>query len=215
MQQYELTDIAAALLRGAIVTVEVTIGALVVATLIGLSLAALRYLIRSRLYDWALGVYVEVFRNVPSLMHLFLIFFGLPALGIRLEPVPAGILGLGLIGGAGLTEVFRAGIDSVGRGPQEAALAAGMRPTVVLRSILLPQAWRVSLPPYGNYAVGLVKDTSLVSAIAAPEIMFNAREIVNQTFQTAMVYIVAALIYLAIVGVINFLVRRIERRVAY
>jgi polar amino acid transport system permease protein len=213
--QYELTDIAAALLRGAIVTVEVTSGALAVATLLGLALAALRFLARSRAFDWALGVYVEVFRNVPSLMHLFLIFFGLPSLGIKLDPVPAGILGLGLIGGAVLTEVFRAGIDSVGRGQQEAALAAGMRPFVILRSILLPQAWRVSLPPYGNYAVGLVKDTSLVSAIAAPEIMFKAREIVNQTFQTSVVYLIAALIYLAIIAVINTLVRKVERHVSY
>jgi polar amino acid transport system permease protein len=186
-----------------------------VATLLGLSLAVLQFLARSRAFNWILGVYVEVFRNVPSLMHLFLIFFGLPSLGIKLDPVPAGILGLGLIGGAVLTEVFRAGLESVGHGQQEAALAAGMRPRTVLGSILLPQAWRVSLPPYGNYAVGLVKDTSLVSAIAAPEIMFNAREIVNQTFQTSLVYAIAALIYLAIIAVLNALVRKAERMADY
>src|SRR5688572_25184434 len=103
--QYDVTDIAAALLRGAIVTVEVASGALALATLLGLSLAALRFLLQSRIFNWVLGVYVEVFRNVPSLMHLFLIFFGLPSVGIKLDPVPASILGLGLIGGAVLTEV--------------------------------------------------------------------------------------------------------------
>jgi His/Glu/Gln/Arg/opine family amino acid ABC transporter permease subunit len=208
----DLAGIGLLLLHGAIVTVKVSVGALLIALGGGLGLAVLRFLFSSRLLHWAVGVYVEVFRNIPSLTHLFIIYFGLPYFGIRMSSMTAAILGLGLIGAAVLTDVFRAGLEAPSRGQSEAALAAGMTPFMVLRLIVLPQAWRVSLPPTGNYAVGLVKDTSLVSAIAAPEIMFNARQIVNETFQTTLVYGLTALIYLTITFCLSRSIRSIERR---
>ena len=203
------------LLRGAITTIQVAAGALVVAILIGLSLAVARVLYRSRVLNAAIATYIEIFRNVPSLTHLFIIYFGLASVGVRLSSLTAAILGLGLIGGAILTEIFRAGLEAPHLGQREAALAVGMSPFMMFRHILLPQASRVALPPLGNYAIGLVKDTSLVAAIAAPEIMFNARELVNITFQTTIVYGLAAAIYLCITLSLGHLIRRLERRAAY
>lgn len=202
------------LVMAAGVTIEVAAGAFVVAVLLGLLLASLRYFIPSAFVRTPIAIYIEVFRNVPSLTHLFIIFFGLAYLGIRLTSLTAAIVGLGLIGAAVLTEVFRAGFEAVHIGQREAALAVGMTPQLAFREIILPQTWRVTLPPIGNYAVQLVKDTSLVAAIAAPEIMFTARNLVVNTFETTLVYGIAAALYLVICIPLSRAIRRFEQRMA-
>lgn len=196
------------------VTIEVAAGAFAVAVLFGLLLASVRYFVVSRIVRIPIAIYVEIFRNVPSLTHLFIIFFGLAYLGIRLNSLTAAIIGLGLIGAAVLTDIFRAGFEAVHIGQREAALAVGMTPRLAFREIILPQTWRVTLPPIGNYAVQLVKDTSLVAAIAAPEIMFTARNLVVNTFETTLVYGIAAALYLVICIPLSRAIRRLERRVA-
>jgi ABC-type amino acid transport system permease subunit len=133
-------------------------------------------------------------------------------LGVRLSSITAAILGLGLIGAAGLSEVYRAGFQAVPVGQTEAALAIGLTPWQVFREIVAPQAWRIALPPIGNYAVQLIKDTSLVAAIAAPEIMFTARNLVVNTFETTLVYLLATLIYLALCLPLVVLLRSVEKR---
>ena len=155
---------------------------------------------------------VEVFRGIPALTLLFVIYFGLAYLGWRIGPMTASILGLSLIGGAYLSEVFRAGLDALHHGQREAALAAGMTPAQALRYVLVPQAWLVTLPPLANYAIGLLKDTAIVSAIAAPEIMFWARSLVTSTFETTLVYVLAAAIYLTLSFPLARLADRLERR---
>lgn len=207
--------IAAALLQGAIVTVQVSVGALIVAIVLGLALATARFLFPRPSVLIPIGVYVEFFRNIPSLTHLFLLYFGLAYLGLRLPALFAAILGLGLIGGAVLADVFRAGFQAIPKGQREAAAAVGLTPLQAFYLVVLPQGLRISLPPLGNYAIALVKDTSLVAAIAAPEIMFNARQIVNETFQTTIVYGTAAVIYLAMTYSLGKLVDRVERRLTY
>jgi polar amino acid transport system permease protein len=215
MTQALLAGIAEALLTGAYVTIGVALGALAVAITLGLLLASLRFLYPTQAVHVAIATYVEFFRNIPSLTHLFIIYFGLAYLGLRLTSLTAAILGLGLIGGAVLADVFRAGFQAVSAGQREAAMAIGLSPLQAFRLVVLPQAWRISLPPLGNYAIGLVKDTSLVAAIAAPEIMFNARQIVNETFETTLVYGSAALIYLVITLALSRLLAVLERRAAY
>ena len=207
--------IATALLQGAIVTVEVSFGALVVAILLGMALATARFLFPRNAVLFPIGLYVELFRNIPSLTHLFLLYFGLAYLGVRLPSLVAAILGLGLIGGAVLADVFRAGFQAVPPGQREAAAAVGLTPLQAFCLVVLPQGWRLSLPSLGNYAIALVKDTSLVAAIAAPEIMFNARQIVNETFETTLVYGTAAALYLVMTFSLGRLVDHIERRIAY
>ena len=156
--------------------------------------------------------YVEILRNTPVLAQLFIIYFSLPSLGIMIDPVPAAIIGLSLNGGAVLSEVFRSGLNAIHHGQREAALAVGMTPWMNLRYIILPQTWRITLPPLGNYAIALLKDTAVVSAIAAPEIMFWARNLVTSTFQTTFVYILAAILYFCLSFPLARLVERFERR---
>jgi polar amino acid transport system permease protein len=215
MNNAMLNRIVDALLSGAIVTIEVSLGALALAMAIGLTLATIDNLARARATAFVIRVYVEALRNVPSLTFLFLLYFGLAALGLRLSSLTAAIAGLGMIGGAVVFDIFRAGFQSVPKGQSEAAAAIGLKPLAAFRLVILPQGLRLALPPLGNYAVGLVKDTSLVAAIAAPEVMFNARQIVNETFATAWVYGAAALLYLALTFIVGQAFVLFERRLEY
>ena len=160
-------EIIRLLLDGVGMTVIVTAGSLAVSILLGVIFAAFRTS-ESRALRALTHVYIEVFRSVPVLTQLFIIYFGLASIGIRLSPIPAALVGFGLNGGSYLTEVFRAGIEAVDRGQTEAALAIGMTRLAALRIIVLPQALRVVLPSLANFAIGLLKETSLASAVAAP-----------------------------------------------
>jgi polar amino acid transport system permease protein/cystine transport system permease protein len=206
-------DLLPVLLFGAVVTLEVTAGGFLLATLIGLVLAILQRL-EFRPLRVIIAVYVDVFRAVPVLTQLFIIYFGLTEIGVRLEPLPAAIIGFGINGGAYLTEVFRAGIESVHQGQMEAAQMLGMTRLAALRIVILPQAMRVVLPPLGNFAIGLLKDTALASAVAAPELMFRARTLVDKTFLATQIFVTAAAIYLAMSVPLGYVTRRAEARLS-
>jgi His/Glu/Gln/Arg/opine family amino acid ABC transporter permease subunit len=199
------------LLLGAVATAEITAGAFVLAALIGMTLA-----VAQRLHWYplriAIAIYVDVFRAVPVLTQLFIIYFGLTEIGIRLDPLPSAIVGFGINGGAYLTEVFRAGLESIHQGQMEAAQMLGMTRLTALRIVILPQAVRVVLPPLGNFAIGLLKDTALASAVAAPELMFRARTLVDKTFLATQIFTTAAAIYLAMSLPLGYLTRQAEAR---
>jgi His/Glu/Gln/Arg/opine family amino acid ABC transporter permease subunit len=199
------------LLRGAVTTVQITAGALVVAIVLGLIMAVVKAS-PIRVARFLVNVYIEIFRGVPALTLLFIIYFGLAYARIKIQPVPAAILGLGFVGAAILTEVFRSGFEALHHGQREAALAVGMTPMMAMRYIILPQAVRITLPPVGNYAIGLLKDTAIVSAIAAPEIMFWARNLVTSTFETTLVYVLAAILYFCLSFPLAQVVRRLEEK---
>jgi His/Glu/Gln/Arg/opine family amino acid ABC transporter permease subunit len=199
------------LLRGALMTVEITAGALVVAIVLGLIWAVAKTS-PIRIVRFLVNVYIEIFRDVPALTLLFIIYFGLAYAGIKIQPIPAAILGLGFVGAAILTEVFRSGFEALHHGQREAALAVGMTPLMAMRYIILPQAVRITLPPVGNYAIGLLKDTAIVSAIAAPEIMFYARNLVTSTFETTLVYVLAAILYFCLSFPLAQVVNRLEEK---
>jgi His/Glu/Gln/Arg/opine family amino acid ABC transporter permease subunit len=201
------------LLVGAVATAEITAGAFVVATLIGLTLAVAQRL-HVRPLRIVIAIYVDVFRAVPVLTQLFIIYFGLTEIGIRLDPLPSAIVGFGINGGAYLTEVFRAGLESIHQGQMEAAQMLGMTRLTALRIVILPQAVRVVLPPLGNFAIGLLKDTALASAVAAPELMFRARTLVDKTFLATQIFTTAAAIYLAMSLPLGYLTRRAEARLS-
>lgn len=199
------------LLLGAVTTVTITLVSLVIAIVLGLALALVQ---RARIawLNWIITAYIEVFRNTPVLTQLFIIYFGLPYLGYKIPSFLAAIIGLGLNGSAVLAEVFRSGIAAIHTGQREASLSVGMTPWMAMRYIILPQTWRITLPPTGNYAIALFKDTAVVSAIAAPEIMFYARNLVTSTFDTAFIYLLVALIYFALAFPMARLVDRLERQ---
>lgn len=206
----QLVHFTGVLARGALVAVEITIGALLVAVVMGLVLAILRSF-RIRLLVWLIDVYVEIFRTIPPLSQLFIIYFGLTYVGLELSSITAAIVGLGLNGGAVLCEVFGSGIRALHHGQREAALAVGLTPLKALRHILLPQALRITAPPLANYSVNLLKETSIVAAIAAPEIMFYARMLTTETFQTATIYLLAAALYFLLCFPLTRVANRLER----
>ncbi len=208
---YQALKFTLILLKGAVMTVQITAGALVVAIVLGLIMALIKTS-RHRIAHFPVNVYIEIFRGIPALTLLFILYFGLAYMGVKVEPAPAAIIGLGAIGGAILTEVFRSGFEALHHGQREAALAVGMTPMMAMRYIIFPQAIRIVLPPVGNYAIGLLKDTAIVSAIAAPEIMFWARNLVTSTFETTLVYVLAAALYFCMSFPLAQVVNKLEEQ---
>jgi polar amino acid transport system permease protein/cystine transport system permease protein len=199
------------LIPAAGMTVRIAAGAFVLAIVAGLVLALLQT-VRIGLVTLVVRTYIELVRGTPVLAQLFILYFGLTEIGIRFTPIQAAILGLGLNGGAYLAEVFRAGIESIHAGQMEAALTVGMTPLAAMRYVVLPQALNVVVPPTTNYSIALLKDTAIVSAVAAPEIMFKARNLVMETYLSAQIYLLVALMYLVMSLILAFISRRLERR---
>jgi His/Glu/Gln/Arg/opine family amino acid ABC transporter permease subunit len=201
------------LLGGFLVSIQVAIGAFLFALVGGLLLALLTASPLSPLRALA-WTYIEVMRGTPALAQLFIIYFGLADLGLGLPPLAAAIVALGMNGSAYLSQVYRAGLEAVDRGQREAALSLGLTPVMVLQDVTLPQAVRIMVPPFCNHAIQLLKDTSLVSAVAAPEIMFRARNLVMETYLSMEVYLLVAAIFLAASIPLARLSARLERRLA-
>jgi His/Glu/Gln/Arg/opine family amino acid ABC transporter permease subunit len=198
------------LLGGWPTTVTVAAGALIFALLFGLVIALLR-MSRWRLLRVPAVAYIEFFRGTPLLVQLFVIYFGLPDAGIEPTPFQAAIIGMGLNGAAYLAEIYRAGIEAIHRGQMEAALSLGMTPARAMKYIIMPQAVRTMLPPMTNFSIVMLKDTAVISVIAAPEIMFFARNLVTETLQSAVVYIMAGVIYLCMTIPMARVAARLER----
>lgn len=184
------------LLKGALVTLRITAATLLVAGLFGLVLALMQRA-RLPLIGTLATAYIEVMRSVPVLTTLFLTYFGLASVGIQLPSFVAAVIGLGMLGAAYMAEIIRAGIEAVHHGQREAAVSLGMTPAQAMRFIVLPQALRVIVAPTANYTIGLLKDTAIVSTVAAPELLFAAKTLVSQTILPMQVYLLTAGIYLA------------------
>ena len=157
-------------------------------------------------------VYVEIARGMPALVILFLIYFALPTAlpALQFDSFTAACIGLGLQGAALLGEIFRAGLEAVDRGQREAALTLGLTPRQSLLYVVAPQAVRVALAPTGNYVIGLLKDTSIASIIAAPDLMLRAKDLASSSFLPMQLYVLAAILYFAMSWPLARLVRRLE-----
>lgn len=199
------------ILKGAIVTIELTAVALAGSIVLGLLLAIAR-LGSLRWLRAVAGVYIELIRATPALLQLFIIYFGLTSFNIRLDPFSAAALTLGLIGGAYAAEVFRAGIEAVDRGQFEAARSLGMPAPLAMRRIILPQAAVLILPPFTNFVIAMIKDTSLALTIAVPEIMYRSYDAASQSFRSLEIYAMAGVIYVAICLPLAQFAKALERR---
>jgi cystine transport system permease protein len=189
---------------------------------IGLVLAlvvALMRLSRNRVVSGIARFYVSVIRGTPLLVQLFVIFFGLPSIGVVIDPWPSAIVAFSLNVGGYAAEIIRAAILSVPKGQWEAGYTIGMSPATTLRRVILPQAARVSVPPLSNTFISLVKDTSLASLILVTELFRVSQQIASSTYQFMLIYLEAALIYwlicLVLSGGQNRLERRLDRYVAH
>jgi cystine transport system permease protein len=156
--------------------------------------------------------YVWIIRGTPLLVQLFVIFYGLPSIGVLLDAFPAALIGFTLNVGAYTSEIIRAAISSVPKGQWEAAYSTGMNWQQAMRRTIVPQAARVSVPPLSNSFISLVKDTSLAAAITVPELFQAAQRIVATTYEPLILYIQAALIYLVLSSVLSALQSRLEMR---
>lgn len=199
------------LLVGFQVSLIVAAGSFVIAMSLGLLLAVAR-LSRHRSLAFAAGVYIEFIRGTPALTQLFIIYFGLAYLGLNLPGLVAAIVGLGLNGAAYVAEIFRAGLTAVPDGQRQAALSLGLTPYQTFRHVRVPQAFRMMLPPFCNYAIQLIKDTSLASVVAAPEIMFRARALVMETYLSMQIYVLVGIMYLCVSIPLAILAGRLQRR---
>ena len=197
------------LLEGALVTIELSVISMAVATVLGL-LVALGRMGRSRLLRLALNAYVEVFRDIPLIVQLLVIYFSLPSVGVSLPAFWAGVLGLSLNLGAYMSEMFRASILSIDPGQREAGLSIGMSHATIQRRIVLPQAFRVALPTMGGYFIALLKDCSLVSFIAVNELLRQGSMIIASTFKSMEIYLLVAVIYFVMSFVASRLVGLVE-----
>lgn len=199
------------LLVAALQTLRMTALAYGLAVTAGLALA-LGEMSPRRWLARACRIYIEFIRGTPTLIQLFLIYFGLPAVGIVLPGFAAAVVALGLHYAAYLSETYRAGIAAVDRGQGEAAAAIGMTRGEAMRHIVLPQAVRVVLPPMGNSLVSLLKDTSVASLIAAPELMMRADDLTSEYYMPMQVYLLAGIMYFVMAFPLSMGVRWLERR---
>lgn len=199
------------LYAGLLFTVPLTLASFA----IGLALAFIVALVRLFGPRWAVAVvrfYVWLFRGSPLLVQLFVIFYGLPNVGIVLDPLTAAIIGFSLNVGAYNSEVIRGVIESIPKGQWEAAYSMGMTREQALRRAILPQAARVALPPLSNSFIALVKDTSLAAVLTVPEVFQAAQRIASVTYEPLILYTEAALVYLIFSSVLSSAQVRLERK---
>jgi His/Glu/Gln/Arg/opine family amino acid ABC transporter permease subunit len=199
------------LLRGAGLTVFISAVAMFFALVLGMVMAALSQ-VPGRLIPGLVRAYVEVFRNTPLLIQIFIVYFGLPQFGLRLSPFLSGISALVLYASAYNTEVFRAGLEAVPGGQHEAALSTGLSGLQTLRHVVIPQALRISFPALGNNLVSLVKNSSLVSVIGMVDLMFVANDISFNNFRTFEIYGTTAILYVILVLALTRVLHLTERR---
>jgi polar amino acid transport system permease protein len=199
------------LLAAAWATLQLAFGALVIGLIVGL-LVALARLSGSRALRRAALYYIELFRGTPALVQLFIVYFSLTEIGVHFSSFQAAMIGLGLNAAAYLAEIYRAGLEAVPKGQVEAAKAIGMPKLKVLRWVVLPQAIRIVLAPIGNVAISLLKDTSVASLIAAPDLMLRAQDLSSVYFMPLEIYILVGAIYFALCYPLSLAVRMLERK---
>jgi polar amino acid transport system permease protein len=178
-------------------------------------LAAVGRTSRFKILNLVGAVYVEVFRNTPLLIQIFIIFFGLPGIGIKLSPYVSGLIALVLYVGAYNTEVIRAGLEAVPRGQIEAAKSLGLTGVQTFLYVIIPQTLRISLPALGNNWVALVKNSSLVSVIGMVELTWVALDLNALTFRSFELFGAATIFYLILIFILINIQSYVERRFAY
>ena len=206
-----LREAAPLMLRGAGYTVLFALAAMVGGLLIGFPVAVMRIL-PYRVLRWPATLYVSLMRGTPLLVQMFIIYYGLPSVGIEFTPVTAGILALSLNSGAFLSESLRGAIGAVSKGQWAASYSLGLNYWSTLYHVVLPQALRIAVPAMSNTLISLIKDTSLVSVITLTELMLSTKEVIATTFQPLPLYLAAAAIYWVLSLLFEALQRRAEQR---
>ncbi|MBR1276977.1 amino acid ABC transporter permease [Bradyrhizobium sp. AUGA SZCCT0283] len=199
------------LMSGVALTIIVTIGSLLLSTLLGLIWALMRVSGIGVVTGFSAGL-INVIRGIPIIVLLFYLYFVMPEFGVTLTALQAAILGLGIAYSAYQAENFRAGIEAIDKGQIEAAQAIGMSWWQTMRRVVLPQAVKIVLPPYGNVMIMMLKDSSQASTITVAELALQGKLIASSTFKNTSVFTLVALMYLTMSIPLILLVRHFEKR---
>ena len=205
-----LIDAYPLLLEGLLVTVKISILAFIFALLVGIVVGVSRS--NSKRLNRLLALYVEVFRGTPLLIQLFFIYYGLPSLGLKLNNYTAGVIGLGLNGGAYISEIIRGALYSVERGQQEAAYSLGLSWLQSMMYIIVPQAIRVAIPSLVNSLSATIKESSLVSVLAITELTRVSQLVYTRTFRAFEVYLAVGALYFIMIYFASYLSKYLERK---
>jgi putative glutamine transport system permease protein len=208
-----LPENAGLLAHGLLLTLEVSAVALVLALALGVVVATLRVSPAPALRG-AGTAYVEFLRNIPLLVQLFFLYFALPSIGIRLDAFVCGVLALGVYTSAFVAEAIRSGIAAVAKGQLEAGLSSGMSYATAMRLIVLPQAIAKTIPPLGNTALNLIKNSSLVSTVSMLDILGTANLMGSRSFQYVPMFVGAGICYLMLTLPAALTVNVLEKRFA-
>lgn len=206
-----LREAAPVMLTGAGYTLMFALASMVGGLALGFPTAVMR-MSSWAVVRWPAALYVSVMRGTPLLVQIFVIYYGLPSVGIEFTPVTAGVLALSLNAGAYLSESLRGAIDSISVGQWRASFSLGLGYWQTLGHIVLPQALRVAVPSMSNTLISLIKDTSLVSVITMTELMLSTKEVIATTFRPLPLYIAAAAIYWCMSLAFESVQRRAEKR---
>jgi polar amino acid transport system permease protein len=199
------------LMSGVALTIMVTIGSLLLSTVLGMVWALMRVSGIGVLTGFSGGL-INVIRGIPIIVLLFYLYFVMPEFGVTLSALQAAILGLGIAYSAYQAENFRAGIEAIDKGQIEAAQAIGMSWWQTMRRVVLPQAVKIVLPPYGNVMIMMLKDSSQASTITVAELALQGKLIASSTFKNTSVFTLVALMYLTMSIPLILLVRHFEKR---
>ncbi len=208
-----LVDSLPVLAQGAVLTVKFAVLSMVFGLVLAVVLA-LMGIARNRVLNAIARVYVSLMRGTPLLVQIFVIYYGLPSLGISLDPTPAGVIALSANVAAYMSESMRGAILGIERGQWLAAYSLGLSWGQTLRYVIGPQALRIAVPSLSNSLISLIKDTSLVSVITVTELLRSAQEIIASTYQPLPLYLAAAAVYWVLCQVLEWVQRWWERRLA-
>jgi polar amino acid transport system permease protein len=199
------------LMSGVALTIVVTIGSLLLSTVLGLIWAMMR-VSGIKVLSMLSASLINVIRGIPIIVLLFYLYFVMPDLGVTLSALQAAILGLGIAYSAYQAENFRAGIEAIDKGQIEASESIGMGWALMMRRVILPQAVKIILPPYGNIMIMMLKDSSQASTITVAELTLKGQLIASSTFKYTSVLSMVAVLYLVMSVPLIFFVRWLERR---
>lgn len=198
--------------EAAVLTVRVAAKGILVAFIVGLACATIN-LFRIPVLRRIVAAYVELSRNTPLLVQLFFLYFGLPKVGITLESETCAVVGLAFLGGSYMSEAIRTGLEAVQPIQMQSAVSLGMSRLQALRHVILPQAFTISLPAITANVIFLIKETSVVSVVALPDLVYTAKEQIGQSYETREALLLLVVFYLIILLPISLGAGWLERKV--
>ena len=201
------------MLKATAVTLELSVVSILIGLILGLFIALMK-ISSIKVLSLIADFYLWIIRGTPMLVQLFIVYFGLPQVGIELSPFVSSVIALGINSAAYIAEIYRGGIQSIPKGQVEAAESLGMKYSTIMKKIILPQAIRVSVPSLGNQAIMMLKDSSLASLVTVSELMMVSQRFASTNFAFIEFYVAAAGFYLIMTTLFTFILNKVEVRMS-